>query len=146
MDAASTELFERFSAETRRHVDEVGAQTRSYFDEVKRALDILGRELPGLRGELEQLRSDMQESAVETRRHFDVSTEELRGHIQLVAEGHMGLDNRLSTVEERLSTLDAKVTSLEMRMERGFGGVRAELVHLRADLADLRHDLTQLRH
>ena len=74
----------------------------------------------------QELRHDIQASAAETRRHFDVVAESLRSDIQLVAEGLTALDEKLerfrnevrqefSKVDRRLLHLDGRIAVLERR-------------------------------
>ena len=66
----------------------------------------------------EDLRTELAASAAETRRHMDVVTERLMSKLQLVAEGIIGVDQKL----DRLAT--------EMRGE--FKKVDQHFLHLEA--------------
>lgn len=52
--------------------------------------------------ELKRLFDELRQEHVETRRHFDVSTEETRGEIRLVAESVVSVDEKLDRVAARL--------------------------------------------
>ena len=73
-----------------------------------------------------ELRQDIQASAAETRRHFEVIAEGLRAEIQVVAEGFSTLDEKVdrfrdevhqefSKVDRRFLHLDARIAALERR-------------------------------
>jgi len=74
----------------------------------------------------QELRQDIQASAAETRRHFEVIAESLRSDIQVVAEGLNALDEKVerfrdevhqefSKVDRRFLHLDARIAVLERR-------------------------------
>ena len=73
-----------------------------------------------------ELRQDIQASAAETRRHFEVIADSLRAEIQVVAEGFSTLDEKVdrfrnevhqefSKVDRRFLHLDARIAALERR-------------------------------
>ncbi len=87
------------------------------------AQDPLDARFDRLRQELQQ---DIQASAVQTRRHFEVIAESLRSEIQAVAEGLSALDENVerfrnevreefSKVDRRFLHLDARIAVLERR-------------------------------
>ena len=84
------------------------------------AQDALDAQFDRLRRELRQ---EMQATAVETRRHFDVVAESLRSDIQVVAEG--------------LSMLDEKVERFRDEVHQEFGKVDRRFLHLDARIAVL---------
>ena len=51
---------------------------------------------------LDELRRDVEASAAETRRHFDVVAEDLRDDVRLVAEGVTALSERVDRLEANL--------------------------------------------
>lgn len=63
----------------------------------------------------QDLRQDIQASAAETRRHFEVLTESLRSEIRVVAEGLNGLDEKVERFRLGLNSrwLDADPEELE---------------------------------
>jgi alkylhydroperoxidase/carboxymuconolactone decarboxylase family protein YurZ len=62
----------------------------------------------------EEMFQAVREEGQQTRRHFDVVAESLRGDIRLVAEGHAGLQQRVDTeVKAADATLDRRATRLE---------------------------------
>ncbi len=74
----------------------------------------------------QELRQDIQASAAETRRHFEVLAESLRSEIQVVGEGLSSLDEKVdrfrdevrqefSKVDRRFLHLDARIAVLERR-------------------------------
>ncbi|MBI4590618.1 MAG: hypothetical protein HY725_17450 [Candidatus Rokubacteria bacterium] len=74
----------------------------------------------------QELRQDIQASAAETRRHFEVIAESLRSEIQVVAEGLNALDEKVerfrdevrqefSKVDRQFLHLDARIAVLERR-------------------------------
>ena len=68
------------------------------------------RELKGdvreLRSDMKSLREHVDESALETRRHFDVIAESLRGEIRLIAEVFDSHSQRLDDHENRITRLE----------------------------------------
>ena len=88
------------------------------------AQDALDAQFDRLRRELrEDFRQDVQASAAETLRHFDVVAESLRSDIQVVAEG--------------LSMLDEKVGRFRDEVHQEFGKVDRRFLHLDARIAVL---------
>src|SRR6185295_11871160 len=61
------------------------------------------------------LRKDIRDSEERTRRHFDVVAERLEGHIRLVADGQVVLQER---VDELRTDLRADLARLDKRMMR----------------------------
>ena len=88
-----------------------------------------------LRGEFEALRHDVRDSAAETRRHFDVVAEYVRHDIRGIAEGVIGLSERVDRLGSGLRT----------EMNDGFMGthavVRVAFQEVRRDIEDLRTSL-----
>ena len=87
------------------------------------AQDALDARFDRLRRELCQ---DIQASAAETRRHFEVIAEGLRSEVQVVAEGLNALDEKVerfrdevhqefSKVDQRFLHLDARIAVLGRR-------------------------------
>ena len=71
----------------------------------------------------QELRQDIQASAAETRRHFEVLAESFRSEIQVVAEG--------------LSSLDEKVGRFRVEVRQEFGKVDRRFLRLGARIAAL---------
>jgi len=65
--------------------------------------------------ELQELREEMRHEGERTRRHFDVVTERLEGHIQLIAEGQALLQERF---EDLRTDLKADIAQLDRRVMR----------------------------
>ena len=74
----------------------------------------------------QEVRQDLQASAIETRRHFEVIAQSLRSDIQVVAEALNALDEKVerfrdevrqefSKVDRRLLHLDARISVFERR-------------------------------
>lgn len=101
------------------------AETRAYLDE---ALTAVRRDFVDLRGEVAGLRTEVRETAVETRRHFDVTAEALRHDVQIVAEGVVTANVAI----ERLGT------ELRAEMKSRFAVVDAAFIQVRRDFEDLR--------
>jgi hypothetical protein len=90
--------------------------------------------------ELKQIKGLIDDSAVETKRHFDVVGESLRTDIRIVAEGHVMLNEKIerlrgemhsefdelrsairfsyAEIDRRVSTLESELASLSHRVER----------------------------
>ena len=88
-------------------------------------IEYLDRRFNEVRNEVRNdFRHEITVSAAETRRHFDVVAEQLMGKLQLVAEGVIGVDQKV----DRLAT--------EMHSE--FQKVDRRFVHLEARIITLR--------
>jgi hypothetical protein len=59
----------------------------------------------------------VREEGQQTRRHFDVVAESLRGDIRLVAEGHAGLQQRVDRLETEVKAADATLDRRATRLE-----------------------------
>jgi hypothetical protein len=116
-------------AETRAYLD----QTLGVFrDDVSRGFATLHREFGVLRAEFDELRREVRESAIETRRHFDVVAEYLRHDIRGIAEGVIALSERV----DRLGV------SVRAEMNERFTATHAVV---RVAFSDVRHDIAELR-
>ena len=66
------------------------------------------------------LRAEMAAGDAETRRHFDVVAEHLMGKIQLVAEGVVGVDQKVDRLSEEMRAgfqkVDRRILHLEARV------------------------------
>jgi hypothetical protein len=75
-----------------------------------------------LRQVLEVMQRDIAAGHAETRRHFDVSAEELRHEMRIVAEGVGSLTDRIGRLETQVAkvadNLDTRVTRLEASSRR----------------------------
>jgi hypothetical protein len=65
--------------------------------------------------ELQELREEMRHEGKRTRRHFDVVAERLEGHIRLIAEGQVLLQERF---EDLRTDLKADIAQLDRRVMR----------------------------
>jgi len=64
-----------------------------------------------------ELREDMRKEGERTRRHFDVVAERLEGHIRLVAEGQVLLQERFDDLRTDLKADIAQLDRRVMRLE-----------------------------
>ena len=119
------------------------AETRAYFDQALGALrEDFSREFGTLRGEFgtlreefEGLRQEVRDTATETRRHFDVVAEYLRHDIGGIAEGVIGLSERV----DRLGT--GLRTEMDERFAAAHAVVRVAFQEVRRGIEDLRTSL-----
>jgi methyl-accepting chemotaxis protein len=126
-------------AETRAYLDQaLGA----FRDDVSRGFGTLREEFGTLRGEFgtlreefEALRQEVRDTAAETRRHFDVMAEYLRHDIRGIAEGVIGLSDRV----DRLGT--GLRTAMDERFAATHAVVRVAFQEVRRDIEDLRTSL-----
>jgi hypothetical protein len=89
-------------------------------------IEYLDRRFHELRTELRSefrtdLRSEIAASAAETRRHFDVVAERLMDRIQLVAEGVIGVD-------QKVDRLAAEMRSEFQKVDRRFLHLEARVI------------------
>jgi hypothetical protein len=66
---------------------------------------------------LEQIQSLIGSSAEETRRHFDVVGEGLRADVRVIAEGHVGLVERLDRFQQEVRRDLRRVERRLLRLE-----------------------------
>ena len=92
-------------------------------------------EVGTLRGEVGTLRQEIRDTAAETRRHFDVVAEHLRHDIRGIAEGVIGLSERV----DRLGT--GLRTEMDERFAATHAVVRVAFQEVRRDIEDLRTSL-----
>jgi chromosome segregation ATPase len=90
------------------------------FDEADRRLDQMATK--------EEVRAQQ----TETRRHFEVVAEALRGQIQQVAEGVVGVEQRIDGVDQRLERVDQRLDRIDQRLDRFEQKVEAEFIETRA--------------
>ncbi len=101
--------------------DEVHGEVAGLRDDVR-------SEIVDLRSEIHRLDVKVDETAVATRRHFDVVAEALRQEIRTVAEG----------VASNAGQLDRATAEIRAEMAAGFTVVGAAFIQVRRDLDDLR--------
>ena len=100
------------------------AETRAYLEqtlgafreEVGRGFANLRQGVGTLRGEFDELRREVRESATETRRHFDVVAEYLRHDIRGIAEGVIALSEGMDRVV-RVAFSDVRHDIAELRSQ-----------------------------
>ena len=80
----------------------------------------------GIDARFERLEVEIRLSREETRRHFDVATEDFRNRLQAVAEGVLVLDERLERfrveVSDQFATVDRRLLRLEATLIGGGDG------------------------
>ncbi len=108
------------------------AETRAYLDQIMGALR---GEFGTLRGEFGALRQEVRDTAAETRRHFDVVAESLRHDIRGIAEGVIGLSERVDRLGSGLRT------EMDERFAATHTVVRVAFQEVRRDIEDLRTSL-----
>jgi len=114
----------------------VDAESRAYLDQALGAFrDDVSRGFGTLRGEFEALRQEVRDTASETRRHFDVVAEYLRHDIRGIAEGVIGLSERV----DRLGT--GLRTEMDERFAATHAVVRVAFQEVRRGIEDLRTSL-----
>jgi hypothetical protein len=103
----------------------VDAERRAYLDT---ALDGLRHEIRAGAAETADLRREMRETAMETRRHFDVVAESIRSDVRAVAEGVAANSEAIERLGPELRTeMDSSFTAFH-------AVVRVALAELRRDI------------
>jgi methyl-accepting chemotaxis protein len=105
---------------------------REEFGTVPEEFGSLRGEFGTVRGEFSALRQEVRDSAAETRRHFDVVAEDLRHDIRGIAEGVIGLSERVDTLGSGLRT------EMDERFAATHAVVRVAFQEVRRDIGDLR--------
>jgi methyl-accepting chemotaxis protein len=122
-------------AETRAYLDQVLLALREDFGSLRDEFGSVREEFGSLREDFRSLRQEVRDTAAETRRHFDVVAEHLRHDIRGIAEGVIGLSERV----DRLGT------GLRAEMDERFAAthavVRVAFQEVRRDIEDLRTSL-----
>ena len=115
-----------------RFQDEMLGRTSGFRDELRGEMSgfraEVRSEIADLRSEIHRLDVKVDETAVATRRHFDVMAEALRQEIRTVAEG----------VASNAGQLDRATAEIRAEMAAGFTVVGAAFIQVRRDLDDLR--------
>ena len=121
--------------ETRAYLEQTLGALRNEFGALRNEFGALRGEFGALRDEFGALRQEMRETAEETRRHFHVIAEDLRHDIRGVAEGVIGLSERVDRMD----------TSLRAEMSERFAGahavIRVIVRQVRRDIEDVRSRL-----
>ncbi|MGH7279024.1 MAG: hypothetical protein ACREJG_10065 [Candidatus Rokuibacteriota bacterium] len=77
---------------------------------------------------MRDLRQEVREEAVRTRRHFDVTAEHLRGDVRLVAEGVVtnaaGIDRLRGEMNERFATSETVLLAAFTEVRRDIAALR----------------------
>jgi predicted nuclease with TOPRIM domain len=143
-------------AETRAYLDQALASLREEFGALRGEFGTLREEFGTLRGEVGTLRGEfgtlrgefgtlrgefgavrqeVRETAAETRRHFDVVAEYLGHDLRGIAEGVIGLSERVDRVgsglrtemDERFDTTHAVIRVAFKEVQRDIGRLRPRL-------------------
>ena len=122
---ALKELIQAETGPLRKVADAIQAET----GELRKLIDGRTEEL-GKR--IDATQTAMQTGFEEMRRHFKVVTEDLRGGITLLAEGHMALDEKITTVDRRVTSLDGRFDTLDLKVTAIQGDVLSLRVGQRA--------------
>jgi chromosome segregation ATPase len=104
------------------------ADLRGEVTDLRGEVTGLRGEVTGLRGEVTHLHTHVGETAMEIRRHFDVTAEALRHDLQTVAEG-VAMNNE---------KIDRLGTEIRAEMGSRFAAVHAAFVQVRRDIEELR--------
>jgi ABC-type transporter Mla subunit MlaD len=99
-------------------IESTAAETRSQFAETHRQFAETHRQFAETQRQFAEMRGYVEETAAETRRHFDVVAEGLKAKIETVAEG-------VISANERIDRVDAKVDRLASDMTTEFNDVRS---------------------
>ncbi len=59
----------------------------------------------------------IQNSAAETRRHFDTVAERLDQKVQLLAEGLLHVDEKINRVDTKVDALDEKINRVDTKVD-----------------------------
>ena len=101
------------TADTRQHIEAAEDRTRQHVDAVTAEL----------RGRVDTFEATVRQHSDDARRHFDVVAEGLMSKIELVAEGVVGLDQKMerfrADVRDEFSKVDRRLLRLEARVIRG---------------------------
>lgn len=68
-----------------------------------------------LRKLIEANHAEVQAGFDEMRRHFKVVTEDLRGGITLIAEGHAALGEKIASVDRKVTKVGERVESMDLK-------------------------------
>lgn len=134
LDQALGALREGFNREFGTLRGEFGT-LRGEFGTVRGELGNLRQEFGTVRGEFAALRHEVRDSAAETRRHFDIVAEDLRHDIRGIAEGVIGLSERVDRLGSGLRT------EMDERFAATHAVVRVAFQEVRPDIEDLRTSL-----
>jgi hypothetical protein len=122
-------------AETRAYLDQALGALREEFGSLREEFGSLRGEFGSLRGEFGTLRQEVRDSAAETRRHFDVVAEYLRHDIRGVAEGVIGLSERVDRLGSGLhAEINERFAATHAVVRVAFQEVRRDIEALRTSL------------
>jgi chromosome segregation ATPase len=108
MEKGFARVDERFARVDERfaRVDERFARVDERFDRVDERFDRVDEELTAMRAEFAAVRADIKQSAEDTRRYFQILSEDMRDGVKRVAEVTAHNSSRLDDHERRLKTLE----------------------------------------
>jgi hypothetical protein len=89
----------------------------------------------------EELAAFLNQRFEETRRHFDVVAEGLRGEIRVVAEGHLGLGRQLQVLREENESAHREILSA---VKFSYAELDRRISRLESLTADLEARLSRL--
>jgi methyl-accepting chemotaxis protein len=135
VDAETRAYLDQILGALREDVSREVGTLRQEFGAVRGEFGTLRREFGTLRGEFGALRQEMRDTAAETRRHFDVVAESLRHDIRGIAEGVIGLSERVDRLDGGLRT------EMNERFAVTHAVVRVAFQEVRRDIEDLRTSL-----
>lgn len=135
MDAETRAYLDQTLGAFRDDVSRGFGTLREGLGTLREEFGALREEFGTLRGEFEALRQEVRDTAAETRRHFDVVAEYLRHDIRGIAEGVIGLSERV----DRLGT--GLRTEMDERFAATHAVVRVAFQEVRRDIEDLRTSL-----
>ena len=137
MDEDLKRLIEETSAATHRRFDEAVGELRHENAETRQQLtsvaEGLRQDIRNVDERIGETRQEMRVVATDLRRHFDVTAEDFRHQVQLVAEGVDNVNERFdqltrdmkhefaesrAMIQISYSDLDRRLRSLEERVER----------------------------
>jgi len=108
---------------------------RQEFGTVREEFGTLRQEFGTLRADFDELRREVRDSAVETRRHFDVVAEELRHDIRGIAEGMIALSERVDRFDVGVrAEMNERFTATHAVVRVAFSDVRRDIAELRSRL------------
>ena len=102
---------------------------------LQQGFETVREELATLRADVDELRREVRESAVETRRHFDVVAEDLRHDIRGIAEGVIALSERVDRSDVGIrAEMSERFAATHAVVRVCFGDVRQDISDLRSQL------------
>ncbi|HEY4911624.1 MAG TPA: hypothetical protein VIJ73_19075 [Methylomirabilota bacterium] len=108
---------------------------REEFGTLRQEFGAVREEFGTLRADFDELRREVRDSAVETRRHFDVVAEDLRHDIRGIAEGVIALSERVDRFDVGVrAEMNERFTATHAVVRAAFRDVRRDIAELRSRL------------